>query len=732
MPDVNEAVARLKAGLARHAAGDTAGALALFEGAARDAPGLADAHYLTGAVLSQMGRDGEALAPLERALALSPATAAYHGAHALALKGAGREAEALAAFARQVALAPGDADAHFNYANALAPADSAAAERGWRTALELNPGHAGAAVNLGNLLARRGDWEGALAAFARAPDVPAALVGAAAALIERGDGAAAEAKARRATQLAPADTAAWRNLGIALAALGRFDEALAAYGHAGGDVDTRVAAAAARCGMHDHAAAAAQLAELAREAPRNFEAWLNLGVAEAGRGRYAAARAAFATALDIRPGSAKALANLANAELYCGDAAAARPLYAAARAAAPDDPATASTMLYALNYDDTIGAAEIVAAHRRWGAGLAQRPRPARRGDGGRLRVGLVSGDFCHHSCAFVLAAVLPHFERERVSLHAYSNTAREDAMTARLKPHFDGWRPIVGHADADVAEQVAADGIDVLVDLSGHTRANRMGLFALRPAHVQATWLGYPATTGQAAIDMRIVDAVTDPDDASCVERAVRVNGGFLAFQPPPAPEPSRADGPPTFGSFNNVAKLGPRTVALWSRVLQAVPDARLLLKALSFEDPGIVARYRALFAANGIEPARIDLVGWVAGSGGHLGLYSRVDVALDPFPYNGTITTLEALWMGVPVVTLAGDRHAARVGASILTHAGRADLIAADEADYVARAVAALRAAEDRAALRARLGASPLMDGKRLARELTRAWTQALRDVP
>ncbi|MBI1246179.1 MAG: tetratricopeptide repeat protein [Alphaproteobacteria bacterium] len=724
MPGVKEAIGLLQAGLARHAAGDAHGALALFEKVARDAPALADAHYLTGAVLSQLGRDGEAIGPIERALALSPDVAAYHGAYALALKGAGRHGDALAAFARQIALAPADADARFNYANALAESDAVAAERAWRAALELQPDHPGAAVNLGNLLAARGDWAAALAAFERAPGTAAARVGAAAALVETGKPESAQAQARAALALEPANEAAWRNLGIALAATGRVDEALAAYANAGEGIETRVAAGAALASVHRYADAARLLADATRVGPENFGAWLNLGTALAGQGRYASAREAFSAALRLRPGSAKALANLANAELYCGDAAAARPHFAAARGADPADPAAASSALYALNYDEALPAAELVAAHRAWGESLPRAPRPARRAGGGRLRVGLVSGDFCHHSCAFVLASVLPHFERGGIELHAYSNTMREDAVTARLRPHFDHWHPVVGRADADVAAKIQADGIDVLVDLAGHTNANRLGVFARRPARVQATWLGYPATTGLPEIDLRVVDAVSDPDDTQCIERVARVDGGFLAFEPPPSPAPARAPGPPTFGSFNNVAKLGPRTVACWARVLKAAPEARLLLKGLSFEDAGIAARYRELFAAHGISPDRLDLVGWIGGSGGHLDLYSRIDVALDPLVYNGTLTTLEALWMGVPVVSLAGDRHGARVGASILTHLGRPSLIAASEDDYVERALEALRVRSDRAGLRAQLAASPLMDGKRLARALTGIW--------
>jgi predicted O-linked N-acetylglucosamine transferase (SPINDLY family) len=433
----------------------------------------------------------------------------------------------------------------------------------------------------------------------------------------------------------------------------------------------------------------------------------------------------------LRPGSAKALANLANAILYCGDAAGARPYFARARAAAPDDPATASSSLYALCYDDALPAADLLAAHRDWGRGHAPPPRPRRRAAGGRIKVGYVSGDFCRHSCAYVLAAVLPHHDRAAFEIVAYSNTPREDAMTDALKAHLDGFVRIVGEGDEALAARIAGAGVDVLVDLSGHTQGNRLGLFARRPAPVQLSWLGYPASTGLAQIDARATDAFADPEAPDADAPLVRLPDGFLAFMPPEVPAPAREAGPPTFASFNNAAKLGPRTVACWAAILRAVPEARLLLKALSFEDPGVVARFRRLFEGYGVDPARVVFVGWVGEPGGHLALYSRVDVALDPFPYNGTLTTLEALWAGVPVVTLAGDRHAARVGTAILTRIGRADLVAADESAYVRLAADAIRLPADRAALRAALAASSLMDGRRVARGLEAAYRDLLKGV-
>jgi len=716
--------ALLQAGLAHHAAGRPADALAAFARAAERAPAVADAHYLSGAVLAQLGRAAEAVGPLERAAALGPAVAAYRATLAQALAASGRVDAAKAAFAHVPAP---DADAHFAFANALAPHDPDGAEAHWRLAA----GHPGAALNLGNALARRESWAEALAMFERAPGLPAALVGAGACLIALDRAAEAVRRLEAALAKAPGDPAAWLNFGIARAATGDFDAALAAYDRAGDAPAVRAARAAALSALHRYAEAAALLEPVVSAGPENFEALLNLGVAEAGRGRYVAARARFEAALALRPGSAKALANLANAILYCGDAAGARPFYARALAAAPGDPATVSSSLYALCYDDALPAADLRAAHRDWGRGHPPPKRPVRRAGSARIKVGYVSGDFCRHSCAYVLAAVLPHHDRAAFEIVAYSNTPREDAMTETLKAHLDGFVRIVGEGDAALAARVAADGVDVLVDLSGHTQGNRLGLFARRPAPVQLSWLGYPASTGLAQIDARVTDALADPDGPDADAPLVRLQDGFLAFAPPDGPSPAREPGPPVFASFNNVAKLGPRTVACWAAILRAVPEARLLLKALSFEDPGIAARYRGLFEGHCIDPARVECVGWIGEPGGHLALYSRIDVALDPFPYNGTLTTLEALWAGVPVVTLAGDRHSARVGTSILTRIGRADLVAADEDAYVRLAAETLARGTDRAALRAALVASPLMDGEKLARGLEAAYRDFLRDV-
>ncbi|MFI4976963.1 MAG: glycosyltransferase, partial [Caulobacterales bacterium] len=266
----------------------------------------------------------------------------------------------------------------------------------------------------------------------------------------------------------------------------------------------------------------------------------------------------------------------------------------------------------------------------------------------------------------------------------------------------------------------------------------NRLTMFALKPAPVQATWLGYPNTTGLAAMDYRLVDAVTDPPgeaDAFATETLVRLEDGFLCYGPPPdapepAPPPSRASGVVTFGSFNNPSKLGDATLDAWAKLLERLPAARLLLKGGAFSDEGARQWFHARFEQRGVAPERVQLKGYAAHTADHLALYADIDIGLDPFPYNGTTTTCEALWMGVPVVALLGDRHAARVSASLLTRVGLEELIATDAPAYVDIAARLAgdpaRLAEIRRTLRPRMAASPLTDAPAFARKLERAYRQ------
>ncbi len=402
-----------------------------------------------------------------------------------------------------------------------------------------------------------------------------------------------------------------------------------------------------------------------------------------------------------------------------------------------------SHLLLALHNLAELSRDDLLAEHRAYGrlaaaggpavATFPNLPEPERR-----LRLAILSPDLRAHSCAFFLEPLLQHLDPAQFQLYLYHDHFREDAVSVRLKAYAAVWRNFIGQPAAVVEATIRADAPDILVDLAGHTGINcRMGLFARRLAPVQVNYLGYPDTTGLAAMDYRFTDDYADPApeaDAFATERLVRFSACAWAFRPSEAapevaPAPVLGRGHTTFGCFNNLGKVTDRMLAVWGRILAAVPDARLLLKGGGLGEPAEQARFRDRLAAAGIETARVDFLERTDDTAGHLALYGRMDVSLDTFPYHGTTTTCEALWMGVPVVTLAGDRHVSRVGASLLHAVGRPDWIAATEDDYVRIAVELAdpaRLAGSRGALREAMRGSVLCDH---AGQSGR-WAAALRD--
>ena len=351
-----------------------------------------------------------------------------------------------------------------------------------------------------------------------------------------------------------------------------------------------------------------------------------------------------------------------------------------------------------------------------------------------RLRVGMVSGDLRGHSVGHFLESLVAHVDPAQIELYAYPTLSEEDALTARIKPHFAAWKPLTGLNDQAAAQLIHADGVHILIDLSGHTAHNRLSVFAWKPAPVQLTWVGLPATTGLAEMDYILGDPIAIPveDEGHFSEKVWRLPESYLCFTAPDkevavSPLPALTAGCVTFASFNNLTKMSEATVALWARVLQAVPGSRLFLKARQLQDATVLAATLQRFAAHGIGQERLLLESWAAQRTDHLTAYQRVDVALDPFPYRGVTTSVEALWMGVPVLTLHGDRFLSRTADSIAHNAGLADWIAVDETDYVAKAVAHTsdlpRLAALRAGLRQQVTASPLLDAPRFARHVEAA---------
>jgi len=341
-----------------------------------------------------------------------------------------------------------------------------------------------------------------------------------------------------------------------------------------------------------------------------------------------------------------------------------------------------------------------------------------------RLRVGYVSGDFGRHPVGFFLRPVLANHDRAGFEITCYSTRLRSDALAETLKQSAANWREVGGMPDDALAAQIAADGIDILVDLSGHTAHNRLSLFARRAAPIQASWLGFWGTTGLAAMDYLLTDASTLPPgcESGFSETLLRLPGIRFCYGPPDdAPEPTWRNKPVTFGSFNNLAKVGPDAVRLWRQVLDAVPGSKLVLKWRTLADRGLCRRLRADFGD------RVDLRG-ASGHAAMLAEYADIDVALDPLPFSGGATSCEALWMGVPVVTLPGSGAASRQTLGFLRALGRTEWAAKSPEDYVriAAGLAADRAAlgQLRTSLRAEMAASPLCDGAAFTRELEQAY--------
>ncbi len=682
-------------------------------------PNQPDALRLLAGLALQSGRHSLAESHARRALQLRPRSAELHWMLGTALMERGRAAAA--AHSAQQAL---QADAGFTPArlllgNALfAGGDAAGAEQAWREVLAGDAANAAAQFNLAQLLLKRG-------ANAQARELLEKVVantpGHAGALGLLGE------------CLVPED---------ARRAAGLLQRALA--------LGNRSAAIHAACGRalfrsNDRFAARAALEEAVRLEPGNTEALLDLGEVCDALEQPERALELYQRALATRPQD-HAL------RLKCSDLLdglwRVEEGMAFARRMAADSAHFASNLCYFANLSDTMTPQQVLAIHRDWARRFADPLLSAPpvfandRDPQRRLRLGYVSGDLRRHSVAIFFEPLLATHDRAAFEIFLYDNNRhKQDAVTDRLRGFGDAWREVKDLDDRQLFDLVRRDGIDILVDLSGHTALHRLEAFALKPAPVQITYLGAIATTGMQAMDYRLVDPNTDPPgltEAQHTEKLLRIEGGFLCFEPlpvagDPAAAPSLGTGRVTFGSTNNLAKVGDRTIALWARLMQAVPDARLLVRDGRLDRPAVRQALKERCAAHGIAAHRLDMRGRIASDAEHLRAYADIDILLDPFPYNGVTTTCEAAWMGVPTVTLEGDRSGARSGVAILRHMGLGELVARDESEYVTIA-SALAGDPDRLgalrdSLRAQMRSSVLCDRVRLARNIEQAYRQAWR---
>ena len=478
--------------------------------------------------------------------------------------------------------------------------------------------------------------------------------------------------------------------------------------------------------------------------PDYAEAYNNLGIILREQGYMVDAERMFNKAMQLNPELIEPYLCLGAMRNRQGDAESAMELFQKALAIAPSRADIQSSILMTMYYLPGYSSDTLFAAARQWA--VRHKPegwRPPRFLNNTdplrRLRIGYVSGDFNAHPVAYFIEPVLRHHDRSEHEVFCYYNNTISDEYTRRLQACSDHWVDIAGQSNEAVLQRIQRDGIDVLVDLSGHTANNCLPVFIHKAAPVQATWMGYFATTGVETMDYVISDQYVIPrgDERFYVERVVRLPHSYLCFSPPRhpvdvSPLPALTAGTITFGCFNNPAKLSRATFDCWLRLLHAVPQSRLFIKYRGADSDTNQKRYKALFENAGIGTERLRLSGYSPREG-MLAAYHEVDIALDPFPYNGGTTTAEALWMGVPVITLRGDRFAGRVGESMLTAMGLGEFIVNMEDDYVAR-VAALTAdldtlADLRATLRERMLDSPLCDGAAFTGSLEEAYRRMWR---
>ena len=594
--------------------------------------------------------------------------------------------------------------------------DLATAENIYRQILAIDPNNVDGWNNLGVALQQSRRWREAEYAFRRAlalhPNFANALGNLGESLrTQRRLGEAIEVLARG-VQLEPESPDLLYNYGTALDDAKRHDEAIAA------------------------------LQKSVQIRPTYPLAFVNLAASLMARDRYSEGIAALERAIELDPRNPMSVNNLAHAYLKTGEIdRAVETFYRAADLDGRKDSSYLSNALLASHYKAELDPVALFKAHVEFGELAArqlppvQRP-PENRDPNRRLRIAYVSADFCRHSVAFFIEPILRNHDRTMFEVVCYNDTVAHDPVTQQLRGLPTHWIDTNTLNDEEMVQRVIGDRIDIFVDLAGHTARNRMGAFARKPSPVQVSYLGYPNTTGLGTMDWRITDAVADPPgetESLHTEKLFRLNRPAWCYQPgreSPAigPLPARRKGYFTFGCLNALMKMNRPLMRRWVQIVHGVPGSRLIVKTGALKDVNARQRLHDQLVELGLEESRFDLLPPIESYADHLAVYNDIDVALDTCPYNGTTTTCDALWMGVPVLTESGKTHVSRVGASLLSAVGLNDWVTHSGEAYVARAIAVAADLETLAALRLRLREtmqnSPIMDGAGLARELERAY--------
>jgi protein O-GlcNAc transferase len=731
-------VALAQSGMLEFETGRAEAALALIDRAIAAAPAVARYQFVRGVVLASLARWEEAAAAHRRSLEMEPRAADVNFALGTALQSAGDFRGALKAYQAAVELQADFADAFNNLGNChQLLGNLPAAEIAYRRALKLRPNYAGAMSNLGIILKSTGRLEEAVEPLRRAmelePEATAHAVNLGAVLCERREFAAAAEVLGRAARRDANNADAAYNLGHALYGLGRLREAAEQYRRATllrpDYVDARINLGNVNKALGEFEGAAAAYKAAIAVAPDSTVAINNQGCLLRSLGRLEEAEATLRRGLAINANDASLLNNLASVLKDLGDLLQAIDCFRQATALDPSDAEAHSNLAYALSFQ-AVSAEPILEECRRWNARHAAPLRSEiqdhrdDRSPERRLRIGYVSPDFRDHCQSLFTIPLLSHHDHEAFEIYCYSSVERPDDYTRRIAGYADGWREVRPLDDAAVCELIRADRIDILVDLTMHMANGRPLVFARKPAPIQIAWLAYPGTTGISTMDYRLSDLWLDPPrfEDHYSERTIRLPDSFWCYDPlTDQPDvnilPALSRGYVTLGCLNNPCKMTDQTLGMWSGVMRAIPSARLLLMA-----PAGSHRARSLkrLADHGVAAERVDFVPFRPRAE-YLGSYHEIDLGLDTFPYNGHTTSLDSLWMGVPVVTRVGQTCVGRGGLSQLFQLGLMELAAESDDEFIGVAAALAsdlpRLAQLRRELRSRLERSALMDAKRFA---------------
>ena len=772
---------RFEQAIGHHQAGRLAEAEAFYREILTREPGNANVLRLRGVLAHQSGNWSLAIELINQAIALAPKIPEFYANLGEVHQAAGHLDQATEAYRQAIALRPRSPDLWNTLGNGLREGgDFQAAVEAYRRAIDCEANYFGAWYNLGLVFMDQEQWGEAIVAYGQAirlnPNQGEFHNNLGNALRANQQFGEAVASYRRAIALPPPSALACYNLGIALHEMGELLEAADAYRQAialnpaGAEAYNNLGNVLKECRQLPQAVEAYRGALACRshypEALSNLggvlgslryldeavvacrqaialrpdypEAYGNLGFALWEKGQLDESLAASRQAIALRPDYPEAYANLGNALKDMGKMNEAIAADRQALILKPEMTEVDSNLIYSLQFHPGFDALGIAEEHRRWHRQHAeplrkfQRPHANDRDPDRRLRVGYVSPDFREQAESHFVIPLFAGHDQSRYEIHAYASVIRPDRITERHRASVSVWHEVHGLDDAELAEKIRGDGIDILVDLTMHMARNRLLVFARKPAPVQVTWLAYPGSTGLEAIDYRITDGWMDPrewGDCGCSEESVRLPDSWCCYDPlielPQVP----VDGAERrnfirFGSLNHFSKLNEPLLSIWAQLLAAVPESRLLLLAAEGRHRDDL---RQMLESKGIAGRRVEFVG-PASRADYLRNYDRVDIALDPLPYNGITTTLDALWMGVPVVSLTGRTAASRAGLSLLTTLGLAELATHTPEEFV-RVAAGLagdlsRLAGWRSTLRQRMEASPLMDARRFAGNLEEAY--------